>query len=292
MNIKKHTHKRSTAERMQSLTSVISTTMVLILLGLVVLFALTARVMGNAVRENLTVTVVMNDGVPSADAMALQGQLLEKPYVANIQYISSEQALNEQIEAMGIDPTDFLGANPFSISLEMQITAKYACNDSLAWIARELKEIDTVADVMYEKDLVESLNTNLQHISIILLIIAGLLVIVSLVLINNTVRLTVHSHRFNIQTMKLVGARWSFIRRPFMLRSLWIGIVSAIIAIIVLLGCIHWAASFDQAVLEYVTWPNIGIMALCVLGFGLLITTLCTYLSVTNYLRKREHELY
>ena len=292
MTAKKHTHKRSTAERMQSLTSVISTTMVLILLGLVVLFALTARVMGNSVRENLTVTVVMNDGVPTAEAMALQGQLLEKPYAAHIQYISSEQALSEHIESMGTDPTDIVGANPFAISLEMQIAARYACNDSLSWIAKEIKEMDNVSDVMYEKDLVESLNTNLQRVSIILLVIAALLVLVSLVLINNTVRLSVHSHRFTIQTMKLVGARWGFIRRPFMLRSLWIGIVSALLADAVLLGCIRWASSFDHAVVEYVTWPNIGIMSLSVLIFGLLITLVCTYLSVTNYLRKRENELY
>lgn len=288
---KKH-NSHGTAERMQALTSIISTSMVLILLGLVVLFALSARVMGDAVRENLTVTVVMNDGTPSADAIALQAELMEKPYAADIQYISSEQALNEQIEAMGVDPTDFLGANPFSISLEMQIDARYACNDSLEWIAREIKDRSIVADVMYERDLVESLNENLQRVSVILLVIAGLLVVVSLVLINNTVRLSVHSHRFGIQTMKLVGARWGFIRRPFMWRAVWTGVVSALLADAVLLACIRWAATYDQAVMEYVTWPNIGITALAVLVCGLLLTTLCTYASVTNYLRKTENELY
>ncbi len=277
---------------MQTLTSIISTTMVLILVGTVVLLALTARVLGDSVRENLTVTVVTNDGTPSSEAMALQGQLLDKPYVAGIHYVSSEEALNEQIEGMGIDPTDFLGANPFAISLELQITSQYACNDSLAWIAHELKDREIVADVMYEKDLVESLNENLQRVSIILLVIAGLLVLVSLVLINNMVRLRVHDHRFRIQTMKLVGARWAFIRRPFMQHSFWIGIVSALLADGVLLGCIRWAAAYDPTVAEYVTWPNIGIMALSVLLFGLLITNICTYLSVTNYLRKRENKLY
>ncbi len=277
---------------MQMLTSIISTTMVLILLGLVVLFALTARVLGDCVRENLTVTVVMQDDTPSADAIALQGQLLERPYVAGIQYISSEQALKEQIEGMGIDPTEYLGANPFAISLEVQITARYACNDSLEWIARELKEETIVADVMYEHDLVESLNVNLHRISFVMLVVAALLVIISLVLINNTVRLSVHSHRFILQTMKLVGARWNFIRRPFMVRSLWIGIASAVLADIVLLGCIRWAAAHDRAIMDYVTRPNIAIMCLAVLVIGLCITIACTYLSVTNYLRKRESELY
>ena len=292
MHKKTHRRQGSTTAQMQTLTSIISTTMVLILLGLVVLFALTARVLGDAVREKFTVTVVMQDDTPPADAMALHGQLLERPYVANIQYISSEQALNEQIEGMGIDPTEYLGANPFAISLEIQITARYACNDSLDWIARELKSEPVVADVMYERDLVESLNSNLHRISIVMLVVAALLVIISLVLINNTVRLSIHSHRFNLQSMKLVGARWNFIRRPFMIRSLWTGIISSALADAVLIGCIHWAAAHDRAVTDYVTLPNIGIMCACVLVIGPFITMACTYLSVTAYLRKRESELY
>lgn len=292
--MQKKTHRRqgSTATQMQTLTSIISTTMVLILLGLVVLFALTARVLGDSVRENLTVTIVMKDDTPSADAAALQGQLLERPYVAGIQYISSEQALSEQIEGMGIDPTEYLGANPFAISLEVQITARYACNDSLEWIARDLKAEPIVADVMYEHDLVESLNSNLHRISIIMLVVAALLVIISLVLINNTVRLSVHSHRFILQTMKLVGARWSFIRRPFMVRSLWTGIISAALADAILLATIRWATAKDPSIADYITLPNIGLMCLCVLVIGLCITVACTYLSVTAYLRKRESELY
>ncbi len=277
---------------MQDLTSIISTTMVLILLGLIVLFVLTARALGDSVRENLTVTVDLKDGVTTMEAKKLQAQLTEEAFVADINYISSEQALKEHRESMGIDPTELLGANPFPISMEIKVRAAYACNDSLHWITRDLKQLPAVAEVVYQKELVESLNHNLQRASLVLLVIAALLILVSLSLIHNTVRLSVYGQRFIIHTMKLVGARWSFIRRPFMLRSLWTGLFSGFLADAILFGGIQWAVAHDNAITEYVSLPSIGIMAACVLACGLIITMVCTYLSVTHYLRLRESEMY
>lgn len=284
--------KKHSSWQWQALTSTISTTMVLMLLGLVVIFVLTAKKLSESVRENLTVTVVLQDDASTQEAKKLMTELSQKDYVNEIEYISSEQALNEQIEAMGLDPTEFLGANPFSISMELKMKADYACNDSLQWISKDLSESELVSDVMYQKDLVDSLNENLQRVSLILLVIAVLLVIVSLSLINNTVRLSVYSRRFIIHTMKLVGAKWSFIRRPFLIRSFWIGILSAVLADAVLLGAIHWAFKYDAAIQQYVPTTNIAIMAGCVLIFGLVITVLCTYLSVTHYLNLRESALH
>ena len=284
--------KRTSVWRVQDLTSIISTTMVLILLGLIVLFVMTARVLGDSVRENLTVTVDLKDGVNTADAKQLQARLAEEAYVADILYISSEEALREHRESMGIDPTELLGANPFPISMEIKVRAAYACNDSLQWITRDLKLLPAVAEVVYQKELVENLNRNLQRASLVMLFIAGLLILVSLSLIHNTVRLNVYSQRFIIHTMKLVGARWNFIRRPFMLRGLCIGIVSALLAVVILFSGIQWAAVHDNAITEYVNMINIGIMAVCVLACGLVMTLACTYLSVTHYLRLRESEMY
>ncbi len=284
--------KRFFSWHWQALTSTISTTMVLVLLGLVVIFVLTAQKLSESVRENLTITVVLEDEAPTQEAKKLLEELRQKVYVNEIEYISSEQALKEQVEAMGLDPTEFLRANPFSISMELKMKAEYACNDSLQWISKDLSESKLVADVMYQKDLVDSLNENLRRVSLILLVIAGLLVIISLSLINNTVRLSVFSRRFIIHTMKLVGAKWSFIRRPFLVRSFWIGIISAILADSILLGAIHWAFKYDGAIRQYVPFTNIGIMAACVLLFGLVITVLCTYISVTHYLNLRESSLH
>lgn len=277
---------------MQAFTNTISTTMVLILLGMVVLLMLTAHVIGNSVKENLVVTVVLQEDVMTADAQKLRQQLCAKPYVNSIEYVSKEQALKEHVESMGIDPSEFLEANPFSISMEISMKADYSNNDSLLWIEKELKETKHVSEVYYQKDLVENLNHNLTRASLILLGIAALLVIVSLSLINSTVKLNVHNHRFVIHTMKLIGAKWGYIRRPFLISSFWIGLASAILADAVLYGLILCAARYDEAVLTYVTEQNMLITAGCVLAVGLLITVVCTYVSVTRQLYRRAERLY
>lgn len=284
--------KKFSSWHWQAFTSTISTTMVLVLLGLVVLFVLTAQELSHSVRENLTVTLVLQDEATPTEAKKLQQLLETRTYVNEIQYISSEQALEEQIETMGLDPSEFLGANPFSISMEIKMMSDYACNDSLNWISQELKSYELVADVIYQKDLVESLNENLQRASLILLAVAALLILISLSLINNTVRQSVYSRRFIIHTMKLVGAKWGFIRRPFLVRSFWIGILSALMAIGILVGAVHWAYVYDPATRLYVTYTNLAIMAGSVLFIGLILTVLCTFLSVTRYLYMRESSLY
>ena len=277
---------------LQGITSTISTSLVLILMGLVVLLSLTARVVADSVKENLTVTIVLDDDVQTAEAQSLQDSLNVKYYISSVEYISREQALQEQIESMGIDPSDFLGANPFSISMEIKVKPEYSSNDSLQWISKELRSTKYVADVMYQKDLVESLNRNLHRASFFLLAIALLLIVISLSLINNTVRLSVFNHRFVIHTMKLVGAKWSFIRWPFLIRGFWIGIASALIADAVIFFGVHWAAVYDAGVLNYVTQQNMIITAVSVLGIGLVLTIVCTYFSVTHCLKMRGSELY
>ena len=284
--------KRHSSWKMQALTSTISTTMVLVLLGIVTITMLTARTLSRTVREDLTVTVILEDGTETEEAKKLQAELAGEPYVAHINYISPEQALAEQIESMGVEPTEFLGENPFSISMELRMTAEYACNDSLNWITSGLKAKPNVADVIYQKDLVESLNRNLKRISLALLAVAMLLVVVSLVLINNTVRLSVFSHRFTIHTMKLVGARWGIIRRPFLRLATFIGLASATLADGMLIAGCKWAESYDSTVATYVTTQSLGIMSAILYGTGLVITLACTYLSVTSALRKKESDLY
>ena len=277
---------------MQAFTNTISTTMVLILLGMVVLLMLTANVISDSVKENLVVTVVLQEDTPPEEAQALQKKLCAKTYVKSIEYVSKEQALKEHVESMGIDPSEFLEANPFSISMEVSMKADYSNNDSLLWIEKELKETKHVSEVYYQKDLVENLNHNLTRASLILLGITALLVIVSLSLINSTVKLNIYNHRFIIHTMKLVGAKWSYIRRPFLISSFWIGLASAIIADGVLFGLIMWAARYDEAIWLYVTQQNILIMAGSVLAVGLFITIVCTYVSVTRQLYMKAEKLY
>ena len=277
---------------MQVVTLCISTTMVLILLGLVVFSVLTARNLSSYVKENLTVTVMLNDTVSANDAHRLCRELYRRPYARNIDYVSKEQALKEQTAAMGSDPSEFLGMNPFVATLELQLKSQYANRDSLKWIAKELNQNPKVTDVAYQEDLMESVNRNLQKVSLVLLVLAVLLTFISYSLISNTVRLRVYSQRFLIHTMKLVGASWGFIRRPFLRDALLVGLIAAFLACVVLGGSVWMLYQYEPALTEIITWQVLAVTAVSVFVFGLFITLLCSYISVNRFLRMRARELY
>jgi cell division transport system permease protein len=278
--------------KLPTLVSMISITMVLLLLGSVVLFALTANELSKSVRESLTVTVVLQDDIAVTEAKAFNDSISALPFVKHSQYISSEQALEEQSKSMGLDPSEFLGSNPFSISLELAMKHQYNCSDSLNWIVPGLKSCEAVHDVIYQHELVDTLNRNLSRISAIFLVIALLLILVSMSLINNMVRISIHNHRFDIYTMKLVGADWSFIRKPFMARAALMGFFSAVLADVMLLGGVEWIISKDPSAISFLPMQNVAVMAVCVFLFGLVLTLLCTYVSVTRILGMRESDLY
>ena len=274
------------------MTLCISTSMVLVLLGLVVFSVQTSRNLSHWVKENLTVTVVLNDEVSVGDAKRFQQDLVRRPFSKDVLYISREQALKEQTDAMGSDPSEFLGMNPFPATLELQLHSDYANADSLAWISDELRKNPEVTDVAYQVDLMDSVNRNLAKLNILLLVLAVLLTFISFSLINNTVRLSVYSRRFLIHTMKLVGASWGFIRRPFMRQGALVGVIAAMIAIIVLGGGIYALYYYEPNILAIITWRELVITALAVLVFGLVITLTCSYISVNRFLRMPAGELY
>ena len=277
---------------MQLVTLCISTSMVLVLLGMVVFSVLTSRNLSQWVRENLTVTVMLNDEVTVNEAKLLCRDLYHRPYSRNIDYISREQALKEQTAAMGSDPSEFLGMNPFSATLELQMKSDYANRDSLKWIAAELKKNPKIADVVYQVDLMDRVNRNLTKVNILLLVIAALLTFISFSLINNTVRLSVYSRRFLIHTMKLVGASWGFIRGPFMKRGLVVGIIAAVLAILVLGGCVYGLYYYEPNMMNIITWRELAITAGAVLLFGIIITSVSCYISVNRFLRMTPGEMY
>ena len=277
---------------MQAVTLCISTTMVLILLGLVVFSVLTAHNLSNYVKENLTVTVMLGDTVSVNDAHRLCRDLYHRPYARNIDYVSKEQALKEQSEAMGSDPSEFLGVNPFVATLELQLKSDYANRDSLQQIAKELRQNPKVSEVAYQEDLMDKVNVNLQKVSLVLLVLALLLTFISYSLISNAVRLGVYSRRFIIHTMKLVGASWGFIRRPFMVDGLIVGIVAAVLACGVLAAGVWTLFKYEPNLTDIITWQVLVITGIAVLLFGLIITSLCSYISVNKFLRMRAKDLY
>ena len=277
---------------MQAVTLCISTTMVLILLGLVVLSVLTARNLSNYVKENITVTVMLGDTVTSNEARMLCRDLYHRPYSRNIDYISKEQALKEQTESMGSDPSEFLGMNPFVATLELQLKSDYANRDSLRWIAKELKSNPKVTDVAYQEDLMDKVNDNLKKVGLLLLVLAALLTFISYSLISNSVRLSIFSRRFTIHTMKLVGASWGFIRRPFMRNGLVVGLVAALLACIALGGIVYALYTYEPNITTVLTWEILAVTGGAVFVFGIFITAICSFISVNRFLRMRASELY
>lgn len=277
---------------MQFVTPSISTMLVLLLLGMVVFFVLTANNLSVYVRENISFTALVNDDLKETQIIKLQKDLNRKPYVKQTTYISKEQALKEQTQAMGTDPSEFLGYNPFSPSIEIRLNAAYAHPDSIQWIEKELMSGKKLVEVSYPQDLLDSVNRNIGKISLIMLGFAVLLLLISFALINNTIRLAIYSKRFLIHTMKLVGASWSFIRRPFLIRNLWIGIFAALLADALLVGMAYMAVKYEPDLLAIITMKSLLIVVVSVLVFGITITTLCALISINRYLRMKVNELY
>lgn len=278
---------------MQAVTLCISTMLVLVLLGLVVLSVLTTRNLSNYVKENLTVTIMLGDSVTAKEGASLGKQLEKKVYAKKVTYISKEQALKEQTEAMGSDPSEFLGVNPFVATLEMNVNADYANADSLRVIAKELKmNKKQVTDVAYQENMMEQVNSNLQRISMVLLVLAALLIIVCYSLISNYVRLDVYSRRFSIHTMKLVGASWGFIRRPFLSRAILIGLVASVLACCVLGAAVYALYYYQDGVVQVLGPLEMAVTAVAVFTAGFFIMLFCTLLSVNKFLRMTAGEIY
>ena len=288
----KRKNKTRNRQGLQVFTLCISTSMVLILLGMVVFTVFTARNLSAYIKENLTVVMQLSEDITDSEAQQLCDNLSSKRYINSLQYISKEQALEEQKKTMGTDPTEFTGGNPYLASVEFQLNADYANNDSLKWISEELTKMPSVTDIRYPEDLVDSINKTLRKISLVLLVLAALLLVVSIVLINNTVKLGIYSRRFNIHTMKLVGASWGFIRKPFVRMGLVLGLIAGIIAIVVLGSGIFGLYRYQPDVMEVITWQVLAITGITVILAGIIITTICSWLSVNHFLKMKAGELY
>ena len=278
---------------MQFLTSGISITMVLLLLGLISFFVFTAHNLSVYVKENISFSILISDEMKEADILALQKKLDKEPFVKQTTYISKKQALREHTEAMGTDPQEFLGHNPFTASIEIKLHSQYANSDSIAKIEHGIKKRSTdIHDIQYQRELIDAVNDNIRNISFMLLGLAFILTFVSFALINNTIRLTIYSKRFLIHTMKLVGASWSFIRRPFLVRNFWIGVLSALLADAMLWGVAYWMVKYEPDLIQIITPGVMFMVSVVVLLSGIFITWLCALLSINKYLKMKASTLY
>ena len=274
------------------ITPAISTTLMLLLLGTNVFFVLMARNLSDYVRENINLSILISDELNAGEIKKLQGDFTQAPYVKTIRYISKEEALRDATRTMGADPREFLGYNPFTASFEINILADYANARSMDEIVRSIKKNAAVVDVIYQRDLIEAVNHNIQKLSVVLLVIAALFLYISFALINNTVRLAIFSKRFLINTMKLVGAKWSFIRRPFMLSGATLGLLSAVVADALLYAGYVWLKEYEPEISLVVDQRVVIVVGCSVLVAGLLITVLCTFVSLQKYLKMSTKKLY
>lgn len=266
--------------------------MVLVLLGTVVFFVSVADNVGRTMKENFSIQVLLSDSISNKETQDMQKYLGKLKPVRTVSYTSKEQATKEQAEVLGSDPEEFLGNSPYPASFELLLRADYANNDSLKKYMKEVSERQYVTDVIYPQDLMDAVNRNLQTASAVLLGIAALLGLVSLTLINNTMRFSAYANRYTIYTMKLIGARWSFIRRPYLLQALWIGLVASILADGALLAAMHALVSWDEGIRDLLTPEVLALSLGTVPVVGITLTLICAFFSVNRFLRMRSNKLF
>lgn len=272
------------------ITSVISITLVLFLLGIQGVILIHAHKLSRYVRENIGVTVFLQDSARDADIARLQKQLDFSPAVKSTTFVSKDEAATQLIEELGEDFIDFIGHNPLSASIEIRLRAEYANNDSMAVLEEQLMQIPEVQEVRYQKNLVQIINDNVKKISFVLLSISVIILLIAITLINNTIRLAVYSKRLLIKSMILVGATQGFIQKPFVRRGILQGIIGATLSSALVGFALYYFQSYapDIVSIQDIDWYLLlfaGIFAIAI-----VFTWLSSYFAVRRFL-KMSHDL-
>ena len=274
------------------MTAGVSVSLVLCLIGIECVLLLSAGALLTRMRENVTITAVLSQEADSTQCARLERMLEASKGYSSFRYVSKEEALQEHIVSLGEDPTAFLGYNPLSASYEIHPSEQYSNPDSLAQEAERLESLPYISEVLYPRDLTDLMNRNVHDFSYILLGVALLLLLVSMVLIVNTIRLQIYSKRFIINTMTLVGATSWVTRRPFVMRNMLMGLIAGIVALIVLSGLVYYV-EFEMGLFLFpITWLNVAFVCGVVLGSGLLITLFASLIATGRYIRMDNNSLY
>lgn len=272
------------------LVATVSITLVLFLVGMMVLLVLNARMLSDYVREKVGFTLVLHDKVREVEILRLQKSLSATPFVKSTTFVNKEEAAAGLAKDLGEDFVGFLGYNPLFSSVDVKLHAPWMQTDSLAALEKEFLKYPQVKEVYYQRDLVKVINDNVEKVSLVLLIFSGLLLFIFITLINNTIRISIYSRRFIINTMKLVGATRSFIRRPFVMKSISHGLLAGFIANAGIFLVVH---SCREELRSLVGGESAIVITLAVVfAFGALISWLSTYLAVNKFLRLRFEDLF
>ena len=285
---------RSFKNRLRSayFTTVVSISFVLFLLGVVGFLVLNANRLSDYVKENIGFSVILKENVKEIDVIRLQKELDATEYIKSTEYIPKDRAAREFSEEMGEDFVSFLDYNPLLASIEVKLYADYANPDSIANIETIFQDFPQVKEVYYQKSLVDLVNKNIKKISLYILIFTALLFFVSVVLINNTIRLSIYSKRFIINTMQLVGATNGFIRQPILLKTIVQGIISSIVAIVLLISVINLAQNELSGVINLNEYKELALLFFSVVIVGILISGGSALFAINKYLQMKADDLY
>jgi len=286
------TGSTKTKLRSSYVTLVISVSLVLFLLGILGLVLINAKELSDYFRESLSFSVILDDNAREADIRMLQKDLDAKLFVKSTEYVSRDQAALKMQEELGEDFITFLGDNPLPPSIDVYLFAGYTSPDSVAQIEKYILGYPFVKEVYYPESLLILINENVRKITIFLLIISSFLFLIAVTIINNTIRLSIYSKRFLIRTMQLVGATRAFIRKPFVVRSIYHGVLAALIAMTLLMGLMYLVEKEFFRLFSFESTRLLVLLGLFIIVSGILINIISTWLSVNRYLSISEDKLY
>jgi cell division transport system permease protein len=266
--------------------------LVLFMLGLLGMIILQGKKLSDYVRENISISVMLDDNVSDDLVQNYMKRLEKTSYVKQAEFVSRAQAAKELSNELGEDFVQFLGYNPLPASIDLQLRAGYANSDSIARIEKQLLTSNLVKEVVYQKSLIDQVNSNISKISLVIMSFSLILLIISVILINNTIKLSIYAKRFLIRSMQLVGATENFIRLPFIKKSIVHGVIAAVIADLLLIGTLYLA---QQRIPEITALQDINQFAIFfagVLVLGVILSALSTWISVNKFLRMKVDHLY
>ena len=275
-----------------STSVVISLSLVLFVIGLLALFLVNTKTLSNYIKENIGFTIMLKGDASEIETIKFQKELDASPFVKKTNFITKQEATKKLKEELGEDFVMFLGYSPLLSSIDIKLNAMYANTDSLQKITSELTKNPVVFEAYYQKNLVDKLNSNINKLTLFLLLFCVLLFFIAFVLINNTIRLSVYAQRFLIKTMRLVGATDRFIQKPFLITGLYQGFYSAIFAIFMIMGAIKLIQEEAGSALKIEDLKIIGLVFIFIFLSGLLLSLISTFLAVKKYIQLKEKNLY
>ena len=271
---------------------VLSIFLVLFLLGTLGLFVINSKKMTNDFKENIPMTVFFKNEAKDSVLNAFDTQMKNSKFIKEYAFVHKDSAAKHNVDIVGKDFMEFLGFNPLQNSFDIHLKGDYVIADSIKKIENEIKKNEYVAEIIYDKQLVDLVNNNIKKISMWILIISGFLAVIAMLLINSSLRLSIYSHRFTIKTMQMVGATKSFIRKPFIWRNIKLGLIGSALAIIALLGMIQYVDGVFPSLGIAKDYISIGIVFGGILAIGITITWISTFFATQRFLNLRTDDLY